>query len=191
MAYCAIREFSWAGIGIWVRNGMGMGLKVDISSLWNVNGNCCMGIGGNGNQKRIPTDHYFEDCMQTGRKIAGSIHSLSVKIRSVSARPKSPRSLLSFETVRPRYFRRGQWNWHRMRCVACRLNSLIVTYKSRISKVNAIFHMWSDVGPVLKTLYKAVASILPLRYGHWNGQWQVFCHYFVTFLISSLGAYAL
>jgi len=37
------------------------------------------------------------------------------------------------------------------------------------------------------TLYKAVASMLPLRYGHWNGQWQVFCHHFVTFLISSSG----
>jgi len=41
--------------------------------------------------------------------------------------------------------------------------------------------------PFHASLYKAVASILPPRYGHWNGQWQVFCHHFVTFLISNLG----
>jgi len=41
MTYCAIQEFSLKGMGIWLQNGMG--IKVNISSLWN--GNCYMGMG--------------------------------------------------------------------------------------------------------------------------------------------------
>jgi len=73
------------------------------------------------------------------------------------------------------------WNceWDAWVDVAC------TWFSARV--VACVLIVASNTGFISLTLYKAVANMLAPRYGHWNGQWQLFCHHFVTFLISSLG----